>query len=152
MDGWKVIALTNEHVMSRSSSFSSCDFLEIRKKNIDRNPGKKSEEKITCHFRLHACWWNMKCLLPPVIEEQQVCGSVVDGFCWQTLILAFNEATDILALPRLLFVLANIFLSTKGFGRSEVRYFLLSFCLCPTHSVHQWCKRSRRCSLMLQAV
>lgn len=46
MDGWKVFALNNEHHvmwLARSSSFSSCDFLKSRKKNIDLNPGKKEQ-------------------------------------------------------------------------------------------------------------
>lgn len=59
-----------------------------KKKNIDRNPGKRSKQKITCHFRSHACRWNTMCLLAPVIEAQQVCGIMVKAFCWQKLIPA----------------------------------------------------------------
>ncbi len=78
-------------------------FWNLKKKSIDQNPGKKEQkEKITCHFKSHGCCWNMMCLLPPVIDEQQVCGCVVKGFCWQQLIPAFNTATDFLALPCLL--------------------------------------------------
>lgn len=60
-DGWKVLALNNERVTwrVRSSSFTSCDSLKSRKekkkKTLIAIQEKKSEEKITCHFRSHAC-------------------------------------------------------------------------------------------------
>lgn len=76
MDGWKVLESRGVHVPHHFVHVMK--ILEKgKKKHIDRNPGKMSKDKITCHFRSLLV---MMCLLPPTTEDQQVCGSVVKAF------------------------------------------------------------------------
>ena len=107
-DGWKVLALNNEHVTWRtcSSSFSSFDFVKNqkrKKKKTDCNPGKREggENKMLPQI---ACLL-LKYDVFITTFDGGTAGFVAlwsRGFVDKRRFLPLKKATDFLALPRLL--------------------------------------------------